>query len=66
MPRIRLTKSAIGALSTPTTDAVYWDVALPGFGLKVTPKGRKGSSFCIVPEEPAQSCANTPSGHTDA
>ena len=41
MPRIRLTKSAIDALSTPTTDAVYWDVALPGFGLKVTPKGHK-------------------------
>ena len=41
MPRIRLTKSAIDALSAPTADAVYWDAALPGFGVKVTPKGRK-------------------------
>src|SRR5947199_10182224 len=41
MPRIRLTKSAIDALSTPTSDVVYWDAALPGFGVKITPKGRK-------------------------
>jgi len=36
-----LTKSAIDALPTPASDVVYWDAALPGFGLKVTPKGRK-------------------------
>jgi integrase len=24
-----------------STDAVYWDTGLPGFGMKVTPKGRK-------------------------
>jgi len=41
MPRIRLTKSAIDALSTPKSDVVYWDAGCPGFGLKVTPKGRK-------------------------
>jgi integrase len=41
MPRIRLTKSAIDALPTPESDAVYWDAAYPGFGVKVTPKGRK-------------------------
>jgi integrase len=41
MPRIRLTKSAIDALSTPQTDIVYWDAGFPGFGVKVTPKGRK-------------------------
>ena len=41
MPRIRLTKSAIDALSTPASDVVYWDAALPGFGVKVTPRGRK-------------------------
>src|SRR5262245_28100125 len=41
MPRIRLTKSAIDALPTPTTDVVYWDAGCPGFGVKVTPKGRK-------------------------
>ncbi len=41
MPRIKLTKSAIDALATPASDVVYWDAGLPGFGLKVTPKGRK-------------------------
>jgi integrase len=41
MPRIRLTKRAIDALRTPQTDAVYWDANFPGFGVKVTPKGRK-------------------------
>src|SRR3984893_3117463 len=41
MPRIRLTKSAIDALPTPQSDVVHWDVGFPGFGVKVTPKGRK-------------------------
>src|SRR5229473_2020415 len=41
MPRIRLTKSAIDALPTPQSDAIYWDAGCPGFGVKVTPKGRK-------------------------
>jgi len=41
MPRIKLTKSAIDAIPTPVADEVYWDAACPGFGVKVTPKGRK-------------------------
>jgi len=41
MPRTKLTKSVIDALPTPEADIVYWDRALPGFGVKVTPKGRK-------------------------
>jgi integrase len=41
VPRIKLTKSAIDALPTPGSDVVHWDTGLPGFGLKVTPKGRK-------------------------
>ena len=41
MPRIKLTKSAIDALPTPLSDVVYWDAAYPGFGVKITPKGRK-------------------------
>src|SRR3954449_1863344 len=41
MPRIKLTKSAIDALPTPSSDVLYWDAAYPGFGVKVTPKGRK-------------------------
>src|SRR6266478_9457406 len=41
MPRIKLTKGVIDELPTPIKDNVYWDVACPGFGVKVTPKGRK-------------------------
>ena len=41
MPRIKLTKSAIDALPTPSSDVVCWDAAYPGFGVKITPKGRK-------------------------
>ena len=41
MPRIKLTKSAIDALPIPESDLVHWDIGLPGFGVKVTPKGRK-------------------------
>src|ERR1700756_3630357 len=41
MPRIKLTKSTIDSLPTPNSDAVYWDAGCPGFGVKVTPKGRK-------------------------
>jgi hypothetical protein len=41
MPRVKLTKSAIDALPTPEKEIVYWDIACPGFGVKVTPKGRK-------------------------
>ena len=40
MPRIKLTKSAIDARPTPSSDVVYFDAASPGFGVKVTPKGR--------------------------
>jgi len=41
MPRIRLTKSVIDALPTSKSDVVYWDGGYPGFGVKVTQKGRK-------------------------
>ena len=41
MPTIRLTKSAIDGQPTLAKDTVYWDSGLPGFGVKVTPKGRK-------------------------
>jgi integrase len=41
MPRIKLTKSVIDTLPTPSSDVVYWDAAYPGFGVKITPKGRK-------------------------
>ena len=41
MPRVKLTKSVIDDLPTPAKDLVYWDAACPGFGVKVTPAGRK-------------------------
>ena len=41
MPHIKLTKSAIDALPSRDSDMIYWDAGLPGFDLKVTPKGRK-------------------------
>src|SRR5450756_297759 len=41
MPRVKLTKSVIDALPIPSKDIVHWDIGCPGFGVKVTPKGRK-------------------------
>ncbi len=41
MPRVRLTKTALDTLPTPSSDVFYWDAGLPGFGVKVTPTGRK-------------------------
>src|ERR1700751_3978505 len=41
IPRLRLTKSVTDDLPVPSKDTVYWDAGLPGFGVKVTPKGRK-------------------------
>jgi integrase len=36
-----MTKSAIDDLAVAEKDTVYWDQGLPGFGVKVTPRGRK-------------------------
>ena len=41
MPRVKLTKNSIDSLPTSTSDMVYWDTGCPGFGVKVTPRGRK-------------------------
>jgi integrase len=41
MPRTKMTKSNIDTLPIGKSDVVYWDVGCPGFGVKVTPKGRK-------------------------
>ena len=59
MPRVHLTKSAIDALPILARDTIYWDQTLPGFGVKVTPKGRKVFSCCIVPGGKAHDCAST-------
>src|SRR5258705_2243762 len=41
MPRVKLTKTVIDALPIPSKDVVHWDTGYPGFGVKVTPNGRK-------------------------
>lgn len=41
MPRAKLTKSVIDALPTPSKETVHWDSGCPGFGVKITPNGRK-------------------------
>jgi integrase len=41
VPTIRLSKATIDGFAIPAKDIVYWDQTLPGFGVKVTPKGRK-------------------------
>jgi hypothetical protein len=41
MPTTKLTKRVIDALPTPAKDVVYWDSGCPGFGVKITPRGRK-------------------------
>jgi integrase len=41
MPRLKLTKGAIDAIPKPPKDIVYWDIGSPGFGVKVTSRGRK-------------------------
>src|SRR5262245_830267 len=37
----RITKRAVDAAKPRKTDSYLWDQELPGFGLKVTPAGRK-------------------------
>jgi hypothetical protein len=41
MAKIKLTKLNIDSLKAGAQDSVYWDDAVAGFGLKVTPRGRK-------------------------
>jgi integrase len=41
MPSCKLMKRVIDALRTPSHDQIWWDEDLKGFGLKLTPAGRK-------------------------
>src|SRR6516165_9383987 len=43
MPRIKLTQLACERLKSPTDvqNITYWDLQLPGFGLRVSARGRK-------------------------
>ncbi|HYP19871.1 MAG TPA: Arm DNA-binding domain-containing protein, partial [Chloroflexia bacterium] len=39
--KLRLTKRAVDGLSPSAKDQLFFDAELPGFGVKVTPAGRK-------------------------
>src|SRR3954462_8890950 len=41
MNQCKLTKSTIDPLPSSSKDIIWWDTDLKGFGLKVTPAGRK-------------------------
>ena len=62
----QLTKSAIDALPTQKFDTVYWDTAAPGFGVKVTPKGRKVFIVLYRAGGAGRSCESIPSGRMGA
>ncbi|MFV2001978.1 MAG: tyrosine-type recombinase/integrase, partial [Paracoccaceae bacterium] len=41
MPRLKLTKTAVDRLAAEQVDVVFWDRALPGFGVRIKPSGAK-------------------------
>ena len=64
MPRMKLTKSVIDNLAASGKDVVYWDAACPGFGVKVTPAGRKVFVVLYRTGGAGSGCENIPSGPT--
>ena len=51
---MRLTKAAVEAVQSSSTDRFVWDEKLAGFGLKVTPKGRRSYVVQYRPKGSAQ------------
>jgi hypothetical protein len=41
LSRVKLTKRAVDMLAPTDKDQVVFDAELPGFGIKITPSGRK-------------------------
>jgi hypothetical protein len=64
MPRAKLMKTVIDALPTSSQDIVYWDTGCPGFGIKITPKGRKVFVVMYRTAGGGPDCANIPSAPT--
>ena len=48
MAKGSITKRAVDAAKARKADSYLWDRELSGFGLKVTPAGRKGTSCSIA------------------
>jgi hypothetical protein len=61
MLRVKLTKSTIDDLPMSAKELVYWDAACPGFGVKVTPTGRKVFIVLYRTVVPVRGCESTPS-----
>jgi integrase len=53
MPKFKLTKSTVEAIQPTDKDVIFWDKELPGFGVKVTPAGRR-VYFCYYRTESGQ------------
>src|SRR6478672_12666861 len=62
MATARITKRAVDAAKVRKTDSYLWDQELSGFGLKVTPAGRKSISFNIGLGDARAVRAGLPSG----
>ena len=41
MPKQRLSKSVVDKLQPQTAEMIYWDISLPGFGVRVKLNGTK-------------------------
>lgn len=41
MPKQKLSKSVVDKLQPQTTEMIYWDISLPGFGVRVKPNDTK-------------------------
>jgi integrase len=55
MATMKLTKASVDRLAANTADTIHWDSELKGFGVKITPKGRK---VFMVQYRPAGSIGN--------
>jgi hypothetical protein len=60
MAACKLSKATIDALPSPK-DVIWWDAALKGFGLKVTPAGRRVFLVQYRPAGDRRNPASTPS-----
>lgn len=60
MPSIKISKATVDAAQPGDADKVYWDKAIAGFGLKVTPAGRKVYLYRYRIASPGQAAKTNP------